>query len=160
MLQIYANSMRHRDNFHVCMHGIPKPTTMCKVKCFFVAYPEKLNEGMEVQSLEGSNVTLHCPLVVSTLNSLSITWFRIINGHTTTVSDGSISDKDYSLTLFEVTVLKAGYYHCRAVSNNLSDGKFRILIGPQVRLSVTMKHGNKRERERERERERAVYSRY
>ena len=139
-----------------CMEFQSQPQCV-KLNVFFVAYPEKLNEGMGVQSLEGSNVTLHCPLVISTLNSLSITWFRIINGHTMTISDGSISDKDYSLTMFEVTVLKAGYYYCRAVSNALSDGKFRILIGPQVRLSVTMKHGKKGEREkRERERESCV----
>ena len=107
-----------------------------------IAYPELLNgvTTLSIQAIERINATLPCHMSVSRLNSLTVTWHRNMNGPTTLVTNGVISSEDYSLTLFNVTNRDAGLYFCRAINNNLSDGNFKILAGPQVQLSITQEH--------------------
>lgn len=110
----------------------------------FLAYPEFLTgvdrEIINLQSTERDDISLPCPLSVSSLEALSIMWFRNLNGEPRQIF-GNISEDDYSIVLSNLTVLNSGHYYCRTASTELNDRRYSILTGPMINLSVRRRHG-------------------
>lgn len=115
---------------------------MKEMYILFLAYPELLpgisNNQISVTSIEGENVTLPCPLSVSSLNGFNVDWFRNFNGQHSRIFNGEINEYDYSITINQAT---SGTYYCRATTTKLNDGHFSVLSGPQIDLLVQRRHG-------------------
>ena len=75
----------------------------------------------DVVGFEGANVTLPSPFRIHALNSVEVSWFKIV-GNSHQLLPG-LANKDYSLTLTDLTQEDAGIYSATATSKEHTDWK-------------------------------------
>ena len=97
----------------------------------------RANEGIEViVGLEGTSVTLPSPFRIHALNSTKVSWFKIVGNSHLLLPERA--NKDYSLTLTNLTKEDAGIYYATATNYVHPDWS---LNSTHVHLSINQESG-------------------
>ena len=94
----------------------------CSFFIQIVARPLKVhasNEEEDVVGFEGANISLQSSLRIHALNSVQVSWFKIVGNSHQLVPRRA--NKDYSLTLTNLTEDDAGTYYATVTSNEHED---------------------------------------